>query len=308
VPDIAVTDIKVPVNGKLTTNDIIQAGTTYGTASPDANNPAVGVITVSPNGTYTFTATVPGKYIYYVPVCPAGQTTGCPISTLEITVIDPSSTTNKPIVNNDVATTNAGSAVNVNVLANDKAAKNGVGLIVDSLKVTVAPTNGTAVINSDGTIKYTPAVGFEGTDSLTYKICDSASPTNCQVAIVYFTVNPSNTAAATFASDDFKAVVLNPNGTYTASGNLLNNDSNTGGLPLTASVLNGPTAAQGSISIAADGSYTFTPAPGFSGPLDITYQACDNATPAKCTSATLHILVNLYLKLVNDTATQTVEK
>ena len=37
---------------------------------------------------------------------------------------------------------------------------------------------------------------------------------------------------------------------------------------------------------------TFTPAAGFSGPIDIVYTACDNATPANCAIATLHILVD----------------
>ena len=291
VPDITVTAVKVPVNGNLSTNDVIQTGTTYGNASGATTNPTGAVITISPNGTYTFTGTVPGKYIYYVPVCPAGQSIDCPISTLEITVVDPLSNSNNPVANNDVATTNAGAPVNVNVLANDKSANNGIGLIVDSLKVTILPTNGTAVINSDGSIKYTPAAGFTGTDSLTYKICDSASPTHCQIAIVYFTVNEVNTAPVTAASDDYTSVAATANGTNKVKGNVLTNDANTGGLPLTATVVSGPTAAQGSFSMLTDGTYTFTPAPGFSGPVNIIYQACDNASPAKCVAATLHILV-----------------
>ncbi|MCX6211305.1 MAG: gliding motility-associated C-terminal domain-containing protein, partial [Bacteroidetes bacterium] len=46
----------------------------------------------------------------------------------------------------------------------------------------------------------------------------------------------------------------------------------------------------------------------FTGPISITYQACDNASPANCALATLHILVNPYFKLANDSAIQTIEK
>jgi len=291
VPDVNVTSINLPVKGNLSTNDSLQTGTTYGAATAATTNPTGGVITISPNGTYTFTATNPGKYIYYIPVCPAGQSIDCPISTLEITVFDPLLNTNNPVANNDIAATNAGTPVNVNILANDKSANNGIGLNKDSLKITIAPTNGTALINNDGTIKFIPAAGFIGTDSLTYKICDSAAPANCQVAMVYFTVNATGTAPITSAADDYASVASTANGTNSVSGNLLTNDVNTGTLTLTATLLNGPTAAQGSFTLTTDGKYTFTPAPGFSGPVDIIYQACDNASPAKCIAATLHILV-----------------
>ena len=55
------------------------------------------------NGTYTFTGTTPGKYVYYVPTCAPGQTTACPLVPLEITVVDPALNNNKPAVNNDFA-------------------------------------------------------------------------------------------------------------------------------------------------------------------------------------------------------------
>jgi hypothetical protein len=53
--------------------------------------------------------------------------------------------------------------------------------------------------------------------------------------------------------------------------------------------------------MAADGTYTFTPTAGFSGPVDIVYQAC--TTGNICSKATLHILVDPAPVLVDDTAT-----
>ena len=74
-------------------------------------------------------------------------------------------------------------AVVINVLANDRSTNNnGSALVKTSAIVTVDPVHCTAVFNADGTLTYTPATGFIGTDSLTYKICDNSNPasmSNC---------------------------------------------------------------------------------------------------------------------------------
>jgi gliding motility-associated-like protein len=288
VPDITATDINVPVSGNLATNDKVPTGTTYGQPADNPNNPSGGTIVVNPDGSYTFTGTTPGKYVYYVPVCAPGQTTACPLSPLEITVLDPNTVNDVPLLSNDIATTIAATPVTVNVLANDKAGNIGAAINSSSELITIAPTHGTAVINSDGTITYTPAAGFVGKDSLTYSVCDNTSPTPlCNTAILYFTVNPVTTPATTTANDDVALILAGRN----ATGNVLSNDNNTAGNTLTASLVNGPSSAQGTIVFNANGSYTFTPSPGFSGPVDITYKACDGSTPAVCSIATLHILV-----------------
>ena len=287
-PDVNVTDINVPVSGNLAANDKLPAGTTYGQPANNPSNPSGASMVVNPNGTYTFTATTPGKYVYYVPVCAIGQTTGCPLSPIEITVLDPNTPIDIPATNNDIANTTANTPVTVNVLANDKAGNVGGALNFASEAITVAPTHGTAVINSDGTISYTPANGFVGKDSVTYTVCDNTSPTPlCNTAVVYFTVNPVIAPAMTTANEDAAIVLAG----RTAVGNVLSNDINSAGNTLTASLVNGPSPSQGTMVLNADGSYSFTPSPGFSGPVDITYKACDGSTPPVCAIATLHILV-----------------
>ena len=52
-----------------------------------------------------------------------------------------------------------------------------------------------------------------------------------------------------------------------------------------------PFAGKGTLVLNADGSYTFTPVNGFTGPVDFPYTTCDNGTPQACATATLHILV-----------------
>jgi gliding motility-associated-like protein len=103
---------------------------------------------------------------------------------------------------------------------------------------------------------------------------------------VYYTVNPATAAPATIAADDFAKT---PAGN-SISGNVLLNDKNTGGASLTVTSNTTVPASKGVFVINANGTYSFTPAPGFTGPIDIVYTVC-GGTPAVCTNATLHILV-----------------
>jgi gliding motility-associated-like protein len=158
------------------------------------------------------------------------------------------------------------------------------------------------VVNSDGTITYTPSPFFVGVDSLEYRICDTNNPAQCQTATVYFTVEPAGLVVKTGAVDDFAIVRASPDGSVNVTGNVLGNDLNGAGATLTANLVTGPTSAQGTFTLNANGTYSFTPAAGFSGPVDIVYEACGGSLVV-CTKATLHILVEPMPTLVNDTNT-----
>jgi LPXTG-motif cell wall-anchored protein len=92
-----------------------------------------------------------------------------------------------PNANPDKATTDEGKAVTIDVLKNDT--PNSAGPIDDSsLKVITAPKHGTAVVNTDNTITYTPDAGFSGADSFVYHICT-------QIPVVTTTTGPVDVAA-----------------------------------------------------------------------------------------------------------------
>jgi gliding motility-associated-like protein len=291
VPDVNVTNINVPVTGSLTTNDLVPAGSTYGQPGNNPANPTGATITVNADGSYTFTSTTPGKYIYYVPVCAPGQSSNCPLTPLAITVLDPSASDNKPVVNYDIVIAPVNTATTVNILSNDKAGNNGISLNPSSVTAPVQPAHGRVVVNADGTLTYTPFNNYVGTDSVIYSVCDNSPTPICQTSVVYFTISPV-AVDKTLAADDFASVGGSLNGT-TATGNVLTNDKNTAGASLTASLVTGPSASQGTLVFNTDGSYVFTPAQGFSGPVDIVYTACTGATPPVCATATLHILVDV---------------
>ena len=225
--------------------------------------------------------------MYYIPVCAAGQTTGCPITTLEISVTDPNSITNPPLAKNDYSTSQINSPVTVKILANDKVANPNTALLPSTIKVVATPVNGTASVNTTtGEITFTPSTGFLGTDSLNYNVCDNSTPSNCQVATVYFKISSTAVAEYTTADEDFNKVDMNK----VATGNVLTNDLNSAGNTLAITSNSTPLASQGTFSINADGTYTFIPTTNFYGPVDITYTACTNASV--CATATLHILVS----------------
>jgi len=89
-----------------------------------------------------------------------------------------------PVAFDDYDTTFINMPVTISILANDLD-PNGDGLEISLCK---PPENGLVVINSDGTITYTPYEGHTGADSLCYIICDNGSPSLCDSAMVYIQI------------------------------------------------------------------------------------------------------------------------
>ena len=83
-----------------------------------------------------------------------------------------------PVANFDGAETPAETAVIINILANDTD-PDGDALDVASVEITQAPHKGTAVVNVDGTVTYTPDGGVAGTmDTFNYTVDDEHGATS----------------------------------------------------------------------------------------------------------------------------------
>ncbi|MEM2259202.1 MAG: Ig-like domain-containing protein, partial [Candidatus Thermoplasmatota archaeon] len=94
-----------------------------------------------------------------------------------------------PVANNDYYSTDEDIALIINspgILANDSDADN------DSLTAILLnnPSNGSIVLNSNGSFVYIPFLNYYGSDSFTYKANDGISDSN--IATVYITINPIN--------------------------------------------------------------------------------------------------------------------
>ena len=99
--------------------------------------------------------------------------------TASVVVIVPATPTSTvaPIAADDRVETSRNTPVTINVLANDT--PNGA----TTPNVVTTPLNGTAVVNTDGTIEYTPNTGFKGVDTLVYELCNAGGCATATVSI-----------------------------------------------------------------------------------------------------------------------------
>lgn len=151
------------------------------------------------------------------------------------------------------------------------------GVIVFS--VLAPPAMGALVINPDGTFSYTPAVHFNGTVTFQYQACDGgALCASAMVTIDLTAVNDSPVVnGQSFSTNE--DVVL--------SGSVATNDSDPEGQPLIYSSTLLP--ASGTLVLAPNGSFVFTPAPDYNGVVSFTYQACDEGGLCGTGTATIGV-------------------
>ena len=144
------------------------------------------------------------------------------------------------------------------------------------------PAHGSLSLDAQGSFTYTPAADFNGTDTFTYQAGDGAlisDPTT-----VTLTITPVNDAPVAL-TDAYTTAEDTP--LSVAAAGVLANDSDVDGDPLSAILINGP--AHGSLSLDAQGSFTYTPAADFNGTDTFTYQAGDGALTSDPTTVTLTI-------------------
>jgi len=119
-PDINITNLDVPVSGKLSTNDVVPGGATYTVSLANVNNPPSADLKLNSDGTYSFLANKAGVYSYTISVCDLIQPSNCAETLLQISVLDLNSSKNAPVINPDLALTVVNSPVKIVVLANDQ--------------------------------------------------------------------------------------------------------------------------------------------------------------------------------------------
>ncbi len=167
----------------------------------------------------------------------------------------------------DAWSTTSGATLDVaspGVLAND-AGHNGQPL---TAVLVTGPAGGTLTLQPDGAFTYAPAAGFSGTDGFTYAADDGlARGTETQVTL---TVTPPPRPPV--AADDAVTVTAGTTAAVAAPG-VLANDTDPDGRPLTAALVASP--GQGTLALAADGSFSYTPAAGFTGADAFSYRAED---------------------------------
>jgi VCBS repeat-containing protein len=238
------------LNSSVSATDVDSPTLTYAKAS----GPSHGTVTVNSDGTYTYTPALnyngPDSFTF---TANDGFLTSAP-ATVSLTVTP---VNDAPVATASSATTAEDTALSSSVSATD----------VDSPTLTYAkasgPSHGTLVLNSDGTYTYTPAQDYNGPDSFTFTANDgflTSAP-----ATVSLTVTPVNDAPVATPSSQ-TAVEDTP---LNASVSATDVDSPT----LTYAKVTGP--AHGSLTLNANGTYTYTPAANYNGPDSFTFTAND---------------------------------
>jgi len=140
----------------------------------------------------SYPRTSSGRVVIREELIPANFNNG----SINIIRVLPTSGNQAPIANDDVVSViENGSVIFDPLVDNDNGADSDPDSDPFSVISITQPVNGTAVLNGDGTITYTPDVGFFGSDPFTYTIEDNTSCTlvNIQtVGNVIMTVNGDN--------------------------------------------------------------------------------------------------------------------
>jgi large repetitive protein len=186
-----------------------------------------------------------------------------------------------PVAVDDTASTTEDSEVTIDVLANDSDA-DGEPLTV---AVETQPDGGAATV-VDGVVQFRPSPDRNGTDRFTYTVRDPRG--GVATGTVDVTITPENDLPITHDDTETVAedgiVVFDPTGNDTA-GPL---EESLGALRL--STITAP--AQHGTAAVTGGTIRYMPTLGFTGSDVLTYEVCDDATPALCNEANVTLTVS----------------
>ncbi|MEN5040540.1 Ig-like domain-containing protein [Stenotrophomonas sp. TWI1149] len=260
-----------PATGTLAGNDTIASGSTYTLGIA----PTRGIAVVNADGTFSYTPTNantgPDSFTYQV-CLPTPNTTVCDSATVSVNVQG-----NQIAAVDDLFVTplQPGSTTSVSLLANDTL--NGAAVAPGAVALTLSNAPADYAVDAGGQV-IVPASAAAGAVNFSYQICELATPGNCATANVQLVIAPD-------AVDD----IVTATAGIALAGTVAGNDNVPGGAQF--SVL--AVAAHGSVTLAADGSFSYTAQAAYTGPDSFRYQVCLPAPNGNvCDSATVTINVS----------------
>ena len=274
---------------------------------------ASGNYTFDPSPTFTGTVSIPYR------LCDSGSPAACDSAFLVITVDPiPNTGVNTVIANND-ENISYGEPVSNNLFVNDRDPQNDLfsvtnitgGTVGSTFTVsgidqfgTVIANAGTLSVNANGSYTYTPAAGFYGNIKLPYSITDVPGAVSTATLYIEVLRDPNGPANdPPFAGDDFGYTTINK----PVTANFISNDKEPnadqfsyGGVTIVTAgphtAIGSPVATSkgGTVQFYADGTYTYTPPVGYTGPDNVNYTICDVTAVAPqplCANARIHLLI-----------------
>jgi len=242
-----------------------------------AVQPSHGAVVDNGDGTVTYTPSPgyfgPDRYRYQLTDLD-GQSS---IAEVSVTV-DPAGST-APVAQVDLDTTAEDTAVTVAVLANDE------NLIAGphAVRIRAAPSHGTAVVNGDGTITYTPSANYNGPDAYEYEVTNRFDETGSST--VSLAVTPVNDVPV--AVDDLISAGAGPGAIIVP---VLANDRDADGDALQfIAVTQG---SHGIVIVNGDGTLSYVPSAGFVGQDSFRYTVSDGQGGAASAAVMVDVLTN----------------
>lgn len=269
------TAVDTALNGTLLATDDNGDPLTFSAGTVAATN---GTVVINPNGTYTFTPTAgfTGVGSFSFKASDGSLTSSNTIQTVHIGVAN-----SLPVVAPVTLSTNTDTVLNGTLTATDA---NGDPLTFSA--GATGTTHGTVVINPNGTFAFTPAAGFTGVATFSYKANDGIGNSTDATVTVNVGANVAPVGTAATVSTPLNTAL---NGTLAAT------DANGDTLTFSAGTI---AATHGTVVINPNGSYTFTPTTGFTGVGSFSFKASDGSLTSDNTIQTVHIGVTNSLPVV----------
>ena len=257
------------------------------------------------NVIYTPAADFNGSFVFTYTAVDNGSPAESQTASVTVTV---AAVNDAPVVVNDSDSTAEDTAKTIQATAltsNDRpgpaTATDEAGQTLTIVSVSSASAQGGTVslAAGGGSVTYTPAANFFGTDTFTYTVRDNGNPAGEATATATINVTAVNDApvVGTDTVTAFKGVPLTISGAT-----LLVNDqpgpSNESGQILSITSVSG--AVNGSVSLGSNGQIVFTPDPNFTGAASFSYTVSDNgqtngAADAKSTTGTVNVTVQEFI-------------
>ena len=260
------TNEDTPIVINVIANDTDSDGSIDPSTINITNDPILGTVVANNDGTTTYTpnqdANGTDEFAYTV-----DDNLGATSNQARVRVtINPLN--DPPTANDDVGTTPEDTPVIISVLLNDVDVDGTTDPTTVSIVAT--PSNGTAVVNLDGTITYTPSTGYNGVDTFTYNVRDDLNALSnvATVTVTIISVNNRPDAVDDTNNSTVEETVI----TINVIANDIDVDGTIapGSVTIISDVISGTTLNNG------DGTVTYTPNVDFNGTDSFTYTVQDD--------------------------------
>jgi len=195
--DDATTPEDTAVAIEIQANDFDSDGTIDPTSVTVSTPPASGGVTVQNEGSVLYTPgpDFNGSDEFEYQICDNDRLCDNALVSVTVTPVN-----DPPVAADDGATTAEEVAVTIPLLTNDSAGPPDEDQQLQVTNITV-PASGTVVVNNDGTVTYTPNLGFGDSHSFTYDACDSEGICDTATVTVEVEANSQCLPGATEGGD-----------------------------------------------------------------------------------------------------------